>query len=66
MLDLNKTITELEIRFEKHLGEEDTKLRFTREELGGMTEDFFEGLVLCVCFRAHNTVMFAYHPPPPA
>ena len=42
--DLKKRISELSIKFQQNLGEVDTKLYFTKEELAGMPEDFLSGL----------------------
>lgn len=44
VLDLNQKMTALGIEFAKNLGEEDSKLHFTREELAGVPDDFAESL----------------------
>ena len=43
MLDINKRISSLGIKFSKNLSEENTKLYFAADELAGMPEDFIEG-----------------------
>lgn len=40
---MNKRISTLGIQFAKNLGEENTKLYFTTDELKGMPEDFIAG-----------------------
>jgi len=47
---LDVEISELCIQFQKNLNEDTTKLKFTRAELDGLPESFFEGLTKA---RAH-------------
>lgn len=46
VLDINKRISSLAIRFSKNLGEENTKLHFSADQLQGMPEDFLSGWVV--------------------
>jgi hypothetical protein len=43
VLDLNKRISSLGIKFSKNLSDENTKLYFAADELRGMPDDFLEG-----------------------
>lgn len=44
ILDINKRISSLAIRFNNNLGEENTKLYFSAAQLDGMPQDFLAGL----------------------
>jgi len=44
VLEINKRIAELGIQFSKNLGEENTKITMTKEQLLGMSDDFLSGL----------------------
>lgn len=46
---IKKTMSELSIRFQRNLNEDNTKLYFTREELAGMPDDFVNELTQ-VCY----------------
>jgi Zn-dependent oligopeptidase len=41
---IKKEISELCIQFQKHLNEDTTKLEFTRKQLTGLPDSFFDGL----------------------
>lgn len=52
--ELNTQLSNLGIDFSKNLGEENTVLTFSLEELAGLPQDFIEGLDLSAQVRQPN------------